>query len=133
MATPPSLAEFRALFPEFNPPVASDELVLAYLEPNIEDFSAGVWGTGRCYKRGVYLLTAHELSLAIARRKAASQNGGVAPVPGVLQSGHEEGIAFAFQRTSYANGTAEWFALTPYGMEFGVLMRSCINRSSLSW
>lgn len=133
MATPPSLSEFRALYPEFDAPVATDAQVLAYLQPNIDEFSASVWGTGRCYKRGVYLLTAHELALSIARRASAAGNGGVASVPGVLQSGHEEGIAFAFQRTTYSSATGEWLALSPYGMEFGVLSRACVNRSTLSW
>jgi hypothetical protein len=121
------LATFRALYPEFDG--VPDATVNLYLTDSLETLSESAWG--RCYAKAAMLYTAHELSLALSRQ--ASAVGGVAPQTGLLQSGSEEGISFAFARTPAANASSEWLGQTPYGQGYAALQRQCLARGWLSW
>lgn len=125
----PDLATFRALFPEFA--AVPDATVEVYLDMNGEGLSAAAWG--RCYAKAVLYYSAHELSLALQREQSAAENGGIADAGGVLQAGHEEGIAFTFAKRASSDATDEWLALTPYGQAYAALKRQCLNASRLSW
>ena len=128
MALTPDLATFRVLYPEFAD--VPDNVVLIYLDEDEIAFSPGAWG--RCYGKAVLLFAAHELALRLARAASVGP-GGVIPQMGVLQSGHEEGIAFAFAKTAPAGATSEWLSLSPYGAAFAALQRQCLSRAALSW
>ena len=123
----PDLATFRVLFPEFS--TVPDATVQVYLSENGGGFSTTAWG--RCYAKAVLYYTAHELSLSLNRQ--ASSTGGVVSQTGVLLSGHEEGIAFAFAPMSASGATAQWLAQTPYGQAYAALQRQCLAKAMLSW
>lgn len=131
-ATPPTLAEFLVLYPQFVDPPVPTAVAQFYLDTNIEGFDEGRWG--RCYKNSVYLMTAHELTLWLMNKQSAEDGGGVVTQVGVLQSGAEEGISFAFARRAITSAADEWFSLTPYGLGWMSLQRRCLGlRASLSW
>ncbi len=131
-ATPPTLAEFLVLYPQFVDPPVPTVVAQSFLDDNIAGFDEGQWGN--CYKKSVYLMTAHELTLWLQEQQSAAEGGGVVTQVGVLQSGHEEGIAFAFARRQITSAADEWFSLTPYGLGWMALQRRCIGRrAALSW
>lgn len=128
--TPPSLALFRILFPEFAS--VSDETIQAYLDGNIEVLSMPAWGA--CYGRAVMYLAAHELALSQARIASSVDAGGVVVAPtGVVQSASAEGLSVSFAVPSNRSEYAAWLAQTPYGQRYLALMRSCLSRGRLSW
>lgn len=128
----PDLATFRALFPEFA--TVPDATVQLYLDDALDHLSVGAWG--RCYAKAVLNYAAHELALAQARAASAVDTGGgvVVPQTGVLASGSEEGISFAFAQSSTPKSfTQEWLSQTPYGQAYLALQRQCLSRGELSW
>ena len=129
----PDLATFRLLFPEFD--TASDGVVTLYLDDALDHLDEGAWG--RCYGKAALNYTAHELSLSLAREASAfvtGDGGVVVPQTGVLASGSEEGISFAFAQSSTPKTlTQEWLSQTPYGQAYMALQRQCLDRGRLSW
>lgn len=129
----PDLATFRVLFPEFA--TVPDAMVQVYLDDALDTLSAGAWG--RCYAKAVLNYAAHELALALARQASAVDDGSggvIVPQTGVLQSGSEEGISFAFAQSSTPKSfTQEWLSQTPYGQAYLALQRQCLSRGELSW
>ena len=123
------LATFRALFPELS--ATLDATVSLWLSDAAGELSAGAWGA--CYAKAQLYLAAHNVALANAR--AASAAGGVVPQSGVLQSGSEEGISFAFadRGTAGRSANAQWLAQSPYGDALAALGRRCLTRGELSW
>lgn len=129
----PDYATFAILYPELittNPSnQARIELLLA--EYAVE-FPPGSWG--KCWAPMVLLYVAHLVALGNAR--AAAANGtGVVSGTGVLVSGSEEGISFAFAAPSNAvsDATSSWLYQTPYGQEFLAKRRGCLPKAYLSW
>jgi hypothetical protein len=123
----PDLPTLRALYPEFSG--VADATVNVYLTENTDHLSESAWG--RCYAKAVLLYTAHELSLSLSRQ--ASAVDGVVPQTGILQSGAEEKITFAFARNPPSTASGEWLGQTPYGIEYQALQRQCLSRGVLSW
>lgn len=129
----PDLATFRIVFPEFA--TIADPVVQFWLDDSADELDLGAWG--RCYAKAVLNYAAHQLALALARQASATETGGgevVIPQTGVLASGSEEGISFAFaQNSSPKSATQEWLSQTPYGQAYSALQRSCLDRGRLSW
>lgn len=129
----PDLATFHALFPEFA--TIDDSVIQIYLDDAADELDQGAWG--RCYAKAVLNYAAHQLALSQARQASASESesgGVVIPQTGVLASGSEEGISFAFaQSSSPKSATQEWLSQTPYGQAYSALQRQCLDRGRLSW
>lgn len=129
----PDLDTFRIMFPEFAP--VADAVVQFWLDDAATELDQGAWGL--CYPKAVMNYAAHQLALALARQASATDTGGgtvVVPQTGVLASGSEEGIAFAFAQSSTPKSlTQEWLSQTPYGQAYMALQRSCLDRGRLSW
>lgn len=129
----PDLATFRIMFPEFA--TISDAVVDFWVGDAAAELDAGAWGL--CYPKAVMNYAAHQLALAQARAASATETGGgeiVIPQTGVLASGSEEGISFAFAQSSAPKSvTQEWLSQTPYGQAYAALQRQCLDRGRLSW
>lgn len=129
----PDLATFRIMFPEFAP--VADPVVQFWLDDSADELDEGAWG--RCYAKAVLNYAAHQLALAMARQASATETGGgevVVPQTGVLASGSEEGISFAFAQSSVPKSvTQEWLSQTPYGQAYMAQQRQCLDRGRLSW
>lgn len=129
----PDLATFRALFPEFAE--ISDATVTLYVDDGALQLDQGAWGL--CYGKASLYYAAHELALAQARSASAQEGSGgevIIPQAGVLASGSEEGISFAFAQSSTPkSATQEWLSQTPYGQAYMALQRQCLSRGRLSW
>lgn len=129
----PDLATFRIMFPEFA--TIDDTVVQFYLDDAGDELDQGAWG--RCYAKAVLNYAAHQLALAQARQASAQEGSGgevIVPQTGVLASGSEEGISFAFAQSSTPkNATQEWLSQTPYGQAYSALQRQCLDRGRLSW
>jgi hypothetical protein len=129
----PDLATFRIMFEEFNP--VADATVQFYLDDAIDTLDEGAWG--RCYPKAALNYAAHLLDLAQQRKASATVTGGgevVIPQTGVLASGSEEGISFAFAQSSTPKSfTQEWLSQTPYGQAYLAQQRECLDRGRLSW
>lgn len=129
----PDLATFRIMFPEFAP--VADPVVQFWLDDAAEELDEGAWG--RCYAKAVLNYAAHQLALALARQASATETGEgevVIPQTGVLASGSEEGISFAFAQSSTPKSfTQEWLSQSPYGQAYLALQRQCLSRGRLSW
>lgn len=120
-------ATFKILFPEFvDVPDARITLGLAGAEGEL---SATLWGN--CYAKAVYWLTAHELSLALARQAEGDDGGSVAT--GRIQSASVEGLSVSFAVPTNSTANADWLSQTPYGQAFAALARRCLQRAWLSW
>lgn len=129
----PDLATFRIMFPEFA--TIGDTVIQFYLDDADDELDQGAWGL--CYPKAVLNFAAHELALALARQASATETGSgevVIPQTGVLASGSEEGISFAFAQSSTPKSlTQEWLSQTPYGQAYMALQRRCLDRGRLSW
>lgn len=127
----PDYATFVVLYPELV--TATNQAAIALrLADNGDEMSEGAWG--RCWAAAVLELTAHETALANAQVASAGSDG-VVQASGVLQSGSEEGISFAFADMGLANrGTnAQWLAQTPYGLSLLARGKRCLPKALLSW
>lgn len=129
----PDLATFRIMFPEFA--TIADPAVQFWLDDAADELDAGAWG--RCIAKAVLNYAAHQMALALARKASATETGSgevVIPQTGVLVSGAEEGISFAFAQSSTPKSfTQEWLSQTPYGQAYLALQRQCLDRGRLSW
>lgn len=117
-----TIGAFRTAFPEF-----SD--TFAYPDGQIEFWSGlaqaqvreSVWG--QQWLRGVYLYTAHEITLAAQNAKAASV-GGVPGVSGGIANNKTVGsVTVGYDTTSTAEKDAGYWNLTNYGKQFIRLAR----------
>jgi hypothetical protein len=129
----PDLATFRIMFEEFDP--VADAKVQFYIDDASGTLDEGSWGL--CYPKAVLNYAAHLLDLALQRKASAVDTGDggvVIPQTGVLASGSEEGISFAFAQSSTPKSfTQEWLSQTPYGQAYLALQRECLSRAELSW
>lgn len=129
----PDLATFRIMFPEFA--TIADPAVQFWLDDAADELDEGSWG--RCFAKAVMNYAAHQLALALARKASATETGSgevVIPQTGVLVSGAEEGISFAFAQSSTPKSLSqEWLSQTPYGQAYLALQRQCLSRGELSW
>lgn len=128
----PDYATFAILYPELivtNPSnQARIELLLAEYG---EAMPVGVWG--KCWAPMVLLYVAHLVALSNARAAQTGANGVVTPT-GVLVSGSEEGISFAFAQPAAISDTQNaWLWQTPYGQEYLARRRACLPKAFLSW
>lgn len=127
----PDYATFAILYPELITPTNQAQIELL-LDEYGEAMPVGLWN--RCWAPMVLLYVAHLVALANARAAQAGAGGVVTPT-GVLVSGSEEGISFAFAAPSNAvsDSTSSWLYQTPYGQEFLARRRACLPKAYLSW
>lgn len=127
----PDYATFAVLYPELITATNQAQITLL-LQQTGEEFLPGSWG--KCWAAGVMMYTAHLVALANARAASTGTDGVVTPT-GVLVSGSEEGISFAFADPSAGvnDSSTAWLLQTPYGQQFLAKRRACLPKASLSW
>ncbi len=127
MATP-TLAGFKARFPEFEALGISDATIQVYLDDGIDHLDDTAWGD--CYERAVYYWSAHNLTINQQRSQAVVGAGlsGAVGTTGPVSSAGADGLS-----VSYASGksaetsTEEWYGRTSYGQEYLALMGECLT------
>jgi hypothetical protein len=122
MADTATMTRFRLKFPEFaDDTIYSSELLDVYIADASLEPSEVIWGNK--WTQGVYLLTAHGLSLW-KRSQAATANAFGASVGGVnsIRTG-DESINFGAVGAATASAGEASFRTTPYGLEY-IRMRS---------
>ncbi len=119
MTTPITIEEFRARFPEFDNPVASDAQVQAAIEDTTCNFDINKWGCH--YKRGHSLYVAHFLT--IDKRRRSGKSGSSAPALQANSKG-ADGLSVGYNSSASSSNSEEYFKSTNYGQEFLTLLES---------
>ena len=117
MSTPITIEDFRARFPEFDNPVATDAQIQAAIEDTQCNFSINKWGCN--YKRGHSLYVAHYLT--IQSRRTSGGVGGASPS---LQATSKsvDGVSVSYNASVASSNSYEWFKSTVYGQEYLALL-----------
>ncbi len=117
MSDPITIADFRARFPEFNDPVATDAQVEAAIEDTQCNFDIDKWGCH--YKRGHSLYVAHYLTIQSSR--SAGGSSGASPS---LQATSKsvDGVSVSYNASAASSNSDEWFKSTGYGQEYLMLL-----------
>lgn len=128
-----TLANFRALFPEFAP--VSDPRVQLFVDLAAEELDAPAWGVK--YGDAVLTFGAHLLSLSDTRAASATATAAGAvlvPQAGAIQSATAENLTVSFAASVRGkSANEEWLGQTPYGQAFAALRRRVLSRGRLSW
>jgi hypothetical protein len=106
-----SLDVFRARYPEFDDPIATDTIVTTHLTECATLLSADKYGSK--YQQALFLLTAHELELI----NLASKD------PQIIASRSIEGGSVSFKDLS-TNYHEEYYSKTTYGKKYLMLKRT---------
>lgn len=126
MATP-TLAGFKARFPEFEALGISDATIQVYFDDAIAHLDETSWGD--CYERAVYYYTAHTLTLNKMRSDAVAGGGlgAAAGTSGPVTSAGADGlsVSYAAPRASTTDGD-DWYRQTSYGQEYLNLAAECL-------
>lgn len=128
-----TLANFRALFPEFAP--VTDPRAQLFLDLAAEELSAPAWGVK--YGEAALTFAAHLLSLSETRGASATSSASGAvlvPQAGAIQSATAENLTVAFAASVRGkSANEEWLSQTPFGQAFAALRRRVLARGRLSW
>lgn len=126
----PTIAEFRARFPEFE--LVPDDSVQVYLDDACGVLSKALFGE-TCWKRAAFYYSAHLLSTAL-RTRANSQNGVTSAEEAGLITGSSVGsLSLSYEGSGGEKSGAEtWFDGTPYGRQFFVIAGECVNYNTLA-
>lgn len=112
-----TLAYFRAHYPEFDDPVASDALVQQHLDDAELFVIEGKWG--KWYDLGHAAYAAHTLELRLRRQKAPG--GSQSPLN--VQSKSAGGLSVSYNTSVAATAGEVWYMQTPYGTEYWRLLQ----------
>lgn len=126
----PTLAEFKALFPEFEAAGISDAIQQAWIDYSDAWLDEPSWG--ECYKSAVSFDAAHRLAISQARAAAVtlSEDGaaaGVGTAVGQIANASADGLSLGFNNVPATTNSEEWYKSTGYGQEFLVLRNSCLT------
>lgn len=127
MATP-TLAGFKARFPEFETLGIIDATIQAFLDDAIAHLDEDAWGD--CYERAVYYYTAHTLTMNQRRTEAVTGVGlgGASGAAGPVTSSSADGLSVSFASPKASSGDGDdWYRQTSYGQEYLNLMGECIS------
>lgn len=118
----PSVADFRAAFPEFGSTVKyPDPLVQLWLTFSSQLVNEARWGD--LAPMGMMLATAHRLVIATKNSAAAAQNLAPGAITGALSSKSADGLSASYEvSTVTEEGAGQWNA-TNYGTQYYQLMR----------
>jgi hypothetical protein len=124
----PTLAEFKALFPEFEAAGVTDPTMQTWIDFSDAWLDEQSWG--ECYKSAVSYDAAHRLVMSQARADIIANGGvsaGVGGSRGQVSSGTGDGLSIGFNVVPATTNTEEWYKSTGYGQEFLVLRASCLT------
>lgn len=118
MADVITVEDFRARFPEFDDPRASDAQVQAAIEDTECEFNIDRWGCA--YTRGHSLLVAHLLILS-ERRQSSNSAAGAAPA---LQANSKsaDSVSIGYNSKGAESSMEEYYKSTNYGQEYLMLL-----------
>lgn len=117
-----TVTDFRAAFPEFSDLSRyPDAQITFWMNFATAMVNPCRWGTQTAM--GIYLYTAHEITLA-AQSVIAAQNGGApGSQAGIANSKTVGSVTVGYDSTTTAEKNAGWYNLTNYGKQFFRLMR----------
>lgn len=129
MAIVADLANFRLLFPEFDP--VSDTEVQFYIDLSLEELSTTYWGD--CYDRAALYLAAHQLALSQNRRSNVSidpdgfveTSSGAGAITQASAGGLSASYSPSLSDTSGSDRDS-WLNKTEYGQNYLALKRTCM-------
>lgn len=124
----PTLAEFKAFFPEFEAAGISDATQQVWIDYSDTWLDEPSWG--ECYKSAVSFDAAHRLTISQARAAAVTNGGaegGVGSATGQIASASADGLSIGFNNVLASTGSEEWYKSTGYGQEFLILRSSCLT------
>lgn len=112
----PNPSDLRLLFPYFNNPAWTDDVIDSAIERAMCHISASNYGRlkGECRLKAIYLMAAHLLYIA----DQASSGG----TPGVITSSSVDKVAVSFMAPPAKSMWQWWLAQTPYGAELQSLL-----------
>jgi hypothetical protein len=117
-----SVVDFRALFPEFTVAIYPDATVNIWLSQSQNFVNPDFWGGQTDF--GIYLLTAHELTLGRQNVRAAGATGGGAlgSASGVAQNKTVDRVSIGYNSNLSAVAGAGPYNLTSYGQRYYQLL-----------
>lgn len=127
MATP-TLAGFKARFPEFEALGISDATMQVFLDDAIAHLDENAWG--ECYERAVYYYAAHALTMNQRRTEAVTGGGlgGASGSSGPVTSASADGLSVSYAAPKASDGDGDdWYRQTSYGQEYLNLRGECIS------
>lgn len=112
----PNVADLRLLFPYFNNPAWTDDVIDAAIERAMCHITTSNYGRlkGECRLKAIYLMAAHLLYIA-----DQAAGGGT---PGVITSSSVDKVAVSFAAPPAKSMWQWWLAQTPYGVELQGLL-----------
>ncbi len=113
-----TVPEFRARFPEFADPVATDAQIQALIDDTCCNFDQARWDC--FYKRGHSLYVAHLLEL---RKQQESGSGGTGSLDR-KQSKAVDGVSVSYATMAPSDYNEAFFAGTSYGSEYLMLLQT---------
>lgn len=113
---------FRAAFPEFvdSEKYTSDQIQF-WADIAVIQLQQCIWK--RLWLKGVYLYTAHEITLAAQNEKISKVGGVPGTSGGIANSKTVGGASISYDTASTTEKDAGWWNLTNYGKQFIHLAR----------
>lgn len=116
-------ANFRAAFPEFNDTAKYPDAMLGFWSMfAVAQVNENRWGSQALV--GVYLYTAHEITLAAQNQKSGVIGGTPGTVSGPANSKTVGSVTVAYDTQQTAEKDAGYWNLTTYGKQFYRLSRT---------
>ncbi len=130
----PTVADFKSLFPEFDP--LDDAVITVWLDQALATLSSSNWGV--CYNEAVLYLTAHNLALSQKRIASAQVRGAnvlISSTAGPLTSASGAGLSVSYAFSNLAttgNANQSQYQKTDYGQYYAALKVRCLKRLFVS-